>query len=130
MPIESIRLCGRKAVNTDRAFEEISSYFSIMAEPTRLKILHAICDGEKSVHEIVEDVGATQTNVSRHLSLMFRSRVVSRRKDGNQVFYALSDPLFVRLCRSVCGTLIARMHEREPLRRDLQKLMPARRRAA
>src|SRR5690242_13567686 len=124
MLLESIGLREEAVNTTDRAFEEVSSYFSIMAEPTRLKILHAICDGEKSVNEIVEEVGATQTNVSRHLSLMFRSRVVSRRKDGNQVFYALTDPMFVQLCRSVCSALIARLHEREPLRRDLQKLMP------
>ena len=114
---------------TDRAFEEISAYFAIMAEPTRLKILHSICDTERSVNEIVDAVGATQTNVSRHLSIMYRAHVLSRRKEGNQVFYQLSDPMFMQICRSVCATLMERLHDGAPLRKDLQKLIPARRRA-
>jgi DNA-binding transcriptional ArsR family regulator len=115
---------------TARAFEEISAYFAIMAEPTRLRIVHSICDSERSVNEIVEEVGATQTNVSRHLSIMYRSHILSRRKEGNQVFYRLSDPIFMQICRGVCSALMERLHDGEPLRKDLQKLIPAKRRTA
>ena len=113
-----------------RVFEEVSSYFSIMAEPTRLKILHAICQEEKSVNVIVEEVGATQTNVSRHLALMYRSGVVSRRKEGNQAFYRITDPAMMEICRTVCTQIASQLDSHEPLRKGLLKLVPARRRRA
>ncbi len=75
----------------DRVFEKVSGYFSLLAEPTRLKILHALCDGEKPVNTVVETVGSSQTNVSRHLNAMYRSGVLSRRKEANLVFYAIAD---------------------------------------
>ncbi len=114
----------------ERVFEEVSSYFSVMAEPTRLKILHAICQEEKAVNAIVEEVGGTQTNVSRHLSLMYRSGVVSRRKEGNQVFYRITDPAMMEICRTVCTQIATQLDNHEPLRKGLLKLVPARRRRA
>ena len=72
--------------NLDPVFDAIASYFAMLAEPARLKIMHAICEGERSVNQIVGDTGITQTNVSRHLGLMYRRGVVVRRRDGNQVY--------------------------------------------
>lgn len=114
----------------DAVFGVVASYFSVMAEPTRLKIMHAICQEEKSVNGIVEQVGATQTNVSRHLGLMFRAGVVTRRKEGNQVFYRIADPALIEICRTVCTQIAGSIDEREPLRKGLAKLLPPRRRPA
>jgi DNA-binding transcriptional ArsR family regulator len=113
----------------DRVFGAVAAYFSVMSEPTRLKILNAICKDEKSVSEIVEEVGATQTNVSRHLGLMFRSGVVARRKEANQVFYRIADPAMMEICRTVCLQIAGQIDEREPLRKDLLKLVPQRRKS-
>ncbi|HUL92358.1 MAG TPA: metalloregulator ArsR/SmtB family transcription factor [Burkholderiales bacterium] len=85
-----------------RVFESAASYLSLLSEPTRLKILHAICDEERSVGDIVEETGATQTNVSRHLSRMYHARVVDRRRNGNTVYYCIADPTLIQICRSVC----------------------------
>ena len=113
----------------DRVFGAVAAYFSVMSEPTRLKILNAICKDEKSVSEIVQEVGATQTNVSRHLGLMYRSGVVERRKEANQVFYRIADPAMMEICRTVCLQIAGQIDEREPLRKDLLKLAPQRRKA-
>ena len=113
----------------DRVFGAVAAYFSVMSEPTRLKILNAICKDEKSVSEIVQEVGATQTNVSRHLGLMYRSGVVERRKEANQVFYRIADPAMMEICRTVCLQIAGQIDEREPLRKDLLKLAPHRRKA-
>ena len=113
----------------DRVFGAVAAYFSVMSEPTRLKILNAICRDEKSVSEIVQEVGATQTNVSRHLGLMYRSGVVERRKEANQVFYRIADPAMMEICRTVCLQIAGQIDEREPLRKDLLKLAPQRRKA-
>ncbi len=80
----------------DDVFDSVARYFSLLAEPTRLKILHTICHDERSVSSIVAATGATQTNVSRHLSLMHQAGVVSRRRDGSTVYYKVLDPEFAR----------------------------------
>jgi DNA-binding transcriptional ArsR family regulator len=85
-----------------RLFESAASYLSLLSEPTRLKILHAICNDEKSVGDIVARTGATQTNVSRHLSKMYSARVLNRRRDGNTVYYSIGDPTLIEICRFVC----------------------------
>lgn len=100
-------------------FEAVARYFSLLAEPTRLKILHTICHDERSVSSIVAATGATQTNVSRHLSLMHQAGVVSRRRDGSTVFYKVLDPEFAEICRNVCVRIAGRIEAGEPLRREL-----------
>ena len=41
-------------------FEDVSNYFFLLSEPTRLKILHALCDGERTVGEIVTEIEASE----------------------------------------------------------------------
>ena len=103
----------------DHVFQSVARYFSVLSEPTRLKILHAICDEEHSVTEIVRASGATQTNVSRHLAMMLQVGVVSRRRQGTTVFYRLVDPEFAQMCRTVCVRIASRIESGEPLRREL-----------
>lgn len=98
----------------DRAAET----FAILAGPVRLRILHAVCDGERPVSEIVSIVGQSQTNVSQHLALMYRAGVLRRRRNGAQVFYGIADPKVVSVCRLMC-TMVASENdevgvEREP----------------
>ena len=114
----------------DAVFEVVASYFSVMSEPTRLKIVHAICLEERSVNQIAEELHATQTNVSRHLGFMYRSGVVARRKEGNQVFYRISDPTMLEICRAVCTQIAGQIDEQQPLRKGLLKLIPGRRKLA
>ena len=100
-------------------FAAVANHFSLLSEPTRLRILHAICQAEQSVSAIVAATGATQTNVSRHLSLLHRAGVVSRRRDGNAVYYGVADLDFLAMCRSVCVQIAGRIDASAPLRRDL-----------
>ncbi len=87
-------------------FEEVARYFSLLSEPTRLKILHAVCDGERSVNEIVARVESTQANVSRQISMLYSAKILSRRKEGTQVFYRIADEKTISLCKSVCGDVM------------------------
>ena len=85
-----------------RVFDKAAEYFSLLSEPSRLRIIQAICFEERSVQEVVEQTGLPQPNVSRHLALMHRSGVLSRRRSGTSVFYRVSDPTITELCRLVC----------------------------
>ena len=108
----------------DPVFNRVAAYFALLSEPMRLKIMHAVCLEEKSVTQIVEATGATQTNVSRHLNRMHASGAVSRRKDGNQVYYRVADATLVEMCRNACVRIAAEIDLQQPLRRDLLELLP------
>ncbi|HVE49543.1 MAG TPA: metalloregulator ArsR/SmtB family transcription factor [Casimicrobiaceae bacterium] len=116
----------READELDLVFDSVARYFSLLAEPMRLKILHTICRDERSVSDIVKATGATQTNVSRHLALMHRAGVVSRRRDGTAVLYKVLDPEMTEICRSMCVRVASRIEAGEPLKRDLLDYAAAR----
>ncbi len=96
---------GEEQAEVHFILERASRYFSLLAEPARLRILQAVCEKECSVQEIVGQTGLPQPNVSRHLSLLFNAGVLSRRREGTFVFYKVSDPLVTQLCRTVCAHL-------------------------
>jgi DNA-binding transcriptional ArsR family regulator len=63
-----------------------------LAQPTRLKILDFLSDGERCVCEIFPAIGEEQSNTSRHLNMMLASGILSRRKEGLKIFYAIKHP--------------------------------------
>ena len=91
--------------------ERAAGYFSLLSEPSRLRIIQAICYAERSVQEIVEQTGLPQPNVSRHLALLHRSGVLSRRRVGTSVFYQVSDATISELCRLVCLRMAGGLQE-------------------
>jgi DNA-binding transcriptional ArsR family regulator len=105
----------------ESVFGAVARYFGLLSEPTRLKILHRICDREQTVTEIVNASGVSQTNVSRHLSLLHQAGVVSRRKQRNCVYYKVDDPQFADMCRTVCVQIASRIDDRVPLRETLRE---------
>jgi DNA-binding transcriptional ArsR family regulator len=96
--------------------ELIAGRFRLLAEPVRLRLLNALRSGERTVSELVAETGAGQANVSRHLALLHRQRVVSRRKDGLRVYYRIEDRAVFDLCELVCGSLEEDLRRRQ---RDL-----------
>lgn len=86
--------------------------FKILAEPMRLRILNSLRVGEKSVTELVEETGAGQANISKHLGLLHRNRMVARRKEGLNVYYRITDPTIFELCELVCNGLEADLESR------------------
>lgn len=70
---------------------KMSLFLKVMADSTRVKILFAIKQKPKSVNEIVEIVGATQSAVSHQLSIMRNVNIVETTREGNKIFYSLAD---------------------------------------
>jgi len=83
----------------------VAERFKALGEPARLRILQALCDGERCVGELEEDTGLNQANLSRHLQLLSTTRLVRRRKEGLFVYYALADRGVLRMCELMCGRL-------------------------
>lgn len=100
-------------------FEEVSHYFFLLSEPTRLKILYALCAGEQPVGAIVKEIEANQANVSRQLNMLYQAKILQRRKDGAQVYYRIEDQNAIQLCRSVCVQMVDKvMQQTERLKQQ------------
>jgi ArsR family transcriptional regulator len=63
-----------------------------LGQPTRLKIIDFLRDGERCVCEIFPAISEEQSNTSRHLNMMVSSGILRRRKEGVKIFYAVKHP--------------------------------------
>jgi len=97
---------------SDELLELVAARLKVLAEPMRLRLLNALRGGERTVSELVEETGTGQANVSKHLGLLYRNRMVDRRKEGLNVFYRISDPTIFDLCELVCDGLEAEVESR------------------
>lgn len=82
---------------------KISEMLKILADPTRLKIMQTLHDGEHCVSEIVDKVGSSQANISKHLALLAQALLVRSEKRGLQVYYRIEDPEVTKLCEAICS---------------------------
>jgi DNA-binding transcriptional ArsR family regulator len=78
------------ALNEETA-TKIAGQFAALSDPSRVRILASLLEGERRVSAIVELVNLSQPVVSHHLSLLRQWRLVRARKEGSQVFYSLHD---------------------------------------
>src|SRR5664279_2809902 len=83
--------------------ELVAQRFRVLGEPMRIKLLDRLREGDATVGELQEALGASQQNVSKHLGILHAASMVSRTKDGNHARYAISDPSVFDLCDQVCG---------------------------
>ncbi len=91
-----------------RFLEVMAGRFATLGDPTRLEVIHCLMQGgEQNVTQIVEATGHPYPNVSKHLRHLRDAKLVSRRKEGLQVYYKLDDPLAEKLCKLVCESLLA-----------------------
>ena len=71
--------------------------FQALAHPTRIAIVEALRGAEKSAGQLIEQLGLEQANASQHLAVLRSKQVVVSRKEGNQVFYSLRDPVLIEV---------------------------------
>ena len=81
----------------------VAQRFRVLGEPMRIKLLDRLRDGDATVGELQQALGASQQNVSKHLGVLHAAGMVSRTKVGNHARYGISDPSVFELCDQVCG---------------------------
>ena len=84
-------------IDKDEQIETAARALKSIAHPLRLKILCVIGENEVCVHEIVDAVGTSQSNVSQHLAIMRDKEILASRKEANRVYYRVSDPRTLQL---------------------------------
>ena len=72
-----------------------ASIFQALAHPTRVGIVELLKDGELPAGIIVERLGLEPANASQHFAVLRSKNIVVSRKEGNQVFYSVRDPLLI-----------------------------------
>jgi len=87
---------------SERARELVAARFRALGEPMRLKILERLFRSPAGVGDILQEVGGTQANVSKHLGVLRSGALVRRRRDGSRIVYSIADPSIERLCALVC----------------------------
>ncbi len=97
---------------SDEALELIASWFRVLSEPSRLRILRSLEEGEKNITELVNATKLTQANVSRHVQSLVDAGMVGRRREGLTAVCFIADPSISELCATVCGNLQKRLVER------------------
>jgi len=85
----------------ERVLELKAEILKALAQPTRLKILELLRNGERCICEIVPAINGEQSNISRHISLMQKSNLVTTRKDGVKVMVKVSDPRVFEILDSI-----------------------------
>lgn len=117
---------------SSRARERMAARFRALGDPTRLNILERLFRSPASVGEVLEHVGGTQANVSKHLGVLRSQGLVGRRKQGNRTVYSIADPSLQRICAVVCAA-VGRDARAEvaalalsPARRKTVRLAPSR----
>lgn len=87
---------------TDEDLIQLANKFKILSEPSRLKILRSLFDGEKCVSEIVNDTKLLQANVSKQLGMLQNGGILKCRQIGLQRFYSLTDDTVIQICKILC----------------------------
>ena len=88
--------------NADAVFESVAELFAVLWTPVRLKIIGALCNGEKNVSQLLGEIDTTQPNMSQHLATLYRAGVLGKRRDSTQIYYRLQSERVATLCRAVC----------------------------
>lgn len=89
----------------------LAKFFRALGDPTRLRILQAVADNEKSVGELVRITGCPQGRVSTHLACLRWCGYVTARREGRKIYYRVTDPR-VRELVTLASHLVAESRER------------------
>ncbi len=88
---------GMSLLGSDKDIERASRSLKAMSHPLRLKILCTLGENEVSVHDIVNQVGSSQSNISQHLAILRDKGILDARKEANRVFYRVADSRTLQL---------------------------------
>ncbi len=92
----------------EKVLELKAEILKALAQPTRLKILELLRNGEKCICEIIPAINGEQSNISRHISLMQKSHLITTRKDGVKVMVKVKDPKIFEILDNI--SLLLKKH--------------------
>jgi len=103
-------------LSLDRKIYQLHAEFcKTVANPIRIEILNLLRQGEKSVNELVILAGIRQATVSQHLAVLRQRGIVSTRKEGVRIYYAITTPRMIKACDMIREVLFVQIADMEKL---------------
>jgi len=84
-------LISTRTALDERTAALLAEVFSALSDPSRIRIISALTEGEMNVGKLAEMVGISESAISHHMRGLRQMRIVRARKEGRQVYYALED---------------------------------------
>ncbi len=100
---------------SDRVYKLHADVCRVLGSASRIRIIEALREGERSVGELSETLGLRQANVSQHLAVMRSKGVLKTRKVGTSIYYSVSNPKIVQACDLMRQVLLEQLKENEKL---------------
>ncbi len=110
-----IHIYEYRLILSERIFEMHAEICMTLGSATRIEILDALRDGEKTVTDLVEKLGIRQANVSQHLAILRQRRVVIRKKEGSSIYYSVANPKIIQALDLMRQVLLEQLKETEEL---------------
>ncbi len=89
-----------------------------LAHPLRLAILYNLKSGEKTVNQLTQTIGASQSNISQHLAILRQRQIVKTRKDGTNIYYRVASPKISQACDMVREVLIEQLSQKQDIAKN------------
>ena len=106
-----------------------ADFFKTLAHPARIRVLELLRDGERSVSELIPEVGLEASHLSQQLGILRRANVLQSRKEGSTVRYSVTDPQIFELLEVARAILTSTLAESRQLLAELEDLEPVERSA-
>jgi ArsR family transcriptional regulator, virulence genes transcriptional regulator len=104
--------------NFDMSIYELQAEISkTIAHPLRIAIIHCLKGGERTVSDLTQTLGASQSNISQHLAIMRQRQIVKTRKKGSTVYYRVANPKISQACDMVREVLLEQLNQQQELAR-------------
>lgn len=100
-------------------FERQAQICKALSDPKRIMIIHALRDGERTVSDMVGELGLAQANLSQHLAVMRNLGLLRAERRGNNVYYSLSSARIVEACDIVRRVLVEQLEDGRKLAEGL-----------
>src|SRR4030042_3361089 len=95
----------------EKMFQMHAEVCKSMANPTRLKIMNLLREGEKSVEELRERLKLPKANLSQHLSILRQRMILSTRRSGLNIYYKVANPKMIKACDILRDVLLEQLQE-------------------
>ena len=89
----------------------VADRLRVLGQPVRLRLIEQLTGGASTPQELSEAIGISQQNVSKHLLVLYRAGVVSRRPEGSNVFYTLADESALAILNETLGSVKRQLRE-------------------
>ncbi len=100
-----------------RLYEIHADICKTLGNARRIEILNILNDRELTVSELIESIGAPAANVSQHLSVMRQKGILTARREGNNIYYKVSNDKVIRACNLMREVLFDQIEEGKKIAR-------------